>query len=188
MDSVSIILLAIALAMDAFAVSITCGLQNNNAKFKDAIKVALFFGFFQALMPTIGFYSGSNIPFDITVIDHWIAFILLAFIGIHMIMDSLKNDDVYKRDLLKTKTLFLAAIATSIDALAAGFSLSILNTGIKLLILSTGIITALLSFIGVKIGKRIGLVFEHRMELVSGIILILIGCKILFDHLIGFQL
>lgn len=185
MKTTSIILLAIALAMDAFAVSITCGLQKDRANIKNSIKVALFFGIFQALMPLLGYYVGKNIPFDITKVDHWIAFGLLGFIGIHMIKESFNDDEDCKKDLFKTKTLLLAAIATSIDALAAGFSLSLLDADIKLLIITTGLVTAVLSFIGVKIGKRIGKVFESKIELISGVVLILIGLEILLEHLIN---
>lgn len=183
MSSLGIIVLAIALAMDAFAVSITCGMQKTDATIKNSIKVGLFFGIFQALMPILGYFTGNSLPFDITYFDHWIAFVLLGIIGGHMIKESFADEEECTKDLFNTKTLTIAAIATSIDALAAGLSISFLNENIMLLVITTGIVTAALSVIGVKIGKRLGHLFESRIELISGLVLILIGLKILIEHL-----
>lgn len=184
MSSIEIILIAIALAMDAFAVSITCGLSTQHIKLSKILKVGLFFGGFQAIMPLIGYYAGNIIPFDISLFDHWIAFALLAFIGVHMIKESFDPcEDTEKKDIFKTKTLLIAAIATSIDALAAGFSVSLLEANIVLLVWVAGIVTLVISMTGVKIGKRFGHLLETSVELISGIVLILIGLKILIDHL-----
>lgn len=187
MTNVGIILIGVALAMDAFAVSIACGMSRKRIGIYKALKVGLFFGGFQALMPLIGYYTWNLLPFDMSTYDHWIAFGLLAFIGGHMIKESFEvyDDEEDKKDLFKTKNLLIAAIATSIDALVAGFSLSILDLGILLLTVTTGIITLMLSMIGVQIGKRFGKILGNRVELISGLVLIGIGIKILIDHLSG---
>lgn len=183
--------MAVALAMDAFAVSVTCGLCKNQINFSKILKVGIFFGGFQALMPLIGYYACDLLPFDISMYDHWIAFGLLAFIGVHMIKESFNNDDnknITKKDLFETKNLIIASVATSIDALAAGFSLSILNLGILLLTITTGIITLVISIFGVHIGKRFGHILGSKVELISGFVLIGIGLKILTEHLISHSL
>lgn len=183
MGFIELIIISIALAMDAFAVSITCGISNKQPKASQIIKVSLFFGFFQFLMPVIGYFAGCFIPFDITLFDHWIAFGLLSFIGIHMIKES-KEECEEPKDLFRTRTLLIAAIATSIDALAAGFSVSLLDAKISLLAISAGIITFIFSFTGVKLGSKIGHHIEKKAELFSGIVLIIIGIKIVIEHLI----
>ncbi|MGL1893164.1 MAG: manganese efflux pump MntP family protein [Spirochaetaceae bacterium] len=188
MGIIEIILIAIALAIDAFAVSITCGINTKVVRLKNILKVGLLFGLFQAVMPLIGNYAGNMIPFDITTYDHWIAFGLLSIIGIHMIKESrTKNDPLETKkstkDIFGTRTLIFAAIATSIDALAAGFSASLLNAKIILLASSAGIITLILSCIGVYLGRRIGHIFEKKAELLSGIVLILIGVNIVYRHM-----
>ena len=186
MNNIGIVLMAIALAMDAFAVSIACGLCKKKISLNKILKVGLFFGGFQAIMPLIGYYTWNLLPFDMSDYDHWIAFGLLAFIGGHMIKESFEvcDDNKEKKDLFKTKNLLLAAIATSIDALAAGFSLSILNLGILLLTITTGFVTFTMSIVGVQIGKKFGHILESRVEIISGLVLIGIGTKILIDHLI----
>lgn len=184
MKSLEIIIIAVALAMDAFAVSIACGLCKKQVSIVETLKVGLFFGGFQAIMPLIGYYAGLYIPVDFSKFDHWIAFLLLAFIGAHMIKESFEEDEECKPDMFGTKTLLIAAIATSIDALAAGFSIALLEANICLLVITTGIVTFAAGVVGVKIGKRFGHLLESRVELFSGIVLIAIGAKILIEHLL----
>lgn len=185
MGIIETLLIALALAMDAFAVSITCGICGKSINVFKMLKVAIFFAAFQTIMPIIGFTVGDIIPFNIEDFDHWLAFVLLALIGGHMIKESFDKDEEcdIKKDVFKTTTLILAAIATSIDALAAGFSVSILKSGISLLAISAGLITLITSFCGVVIGKKFGHIFEKKIELISGSVLILIGLKILIEHL-----
>ncbi len=187
MGIIETLLISLALAMDAFAVSITCGICGKSINTFKILKVAILFALFQTLMPIIGFYIGYLIPFDIGHIDHWIAFALLGIIGGHMIKESFNKDEdcTQKKDLFKTSTLIIAAIATSIDALAAGFSVSILKSGISLLAISAGIITLITSSLGVLIGRKFGHIFEKKIELISGSVLMLIGLKILIEHLLS---
>lgn len=186
MSVLEAILMSIGLAMDAFAVSICTGLELKNIKLKDVIKVGLWFGFFQALMPFIGYLLGSKFENLITNIDHWVAFVLLAFIGGKMIYEGFHEEEGSYGDL-KFKSMLVLAIATSIDALAIGIAYAFLY-GSKNMILSfslIGIITFIISCLGVKIGNIFGSRFKNMAEVVGGIILILIGTKILFEHLFG---
>lgn len=187
MRAIEIIIIAAVLAIDAFAVSIAYGINSVKCKPFKTLRVGLFFGGFQALMPIIGYYAWDILPFDMGAFDHWIAFILLLFIGVHIIKEAFESDheDKKMRDLFNTRNLLIASIATSIDALAAGFSLSILNTGIALLSISTGIITMSLAMMGVYLGRKMGHILNNKMEVVSGIVLILIGIKILIENLIA---
>ncbi len=185
MGIIETLIISVALAMDAFAVSIACGISKKKISIFNIIKVGLFFGLFQGLMPFLGYIFGNLIPFDITAFDHWIAFVLLGFIGVSMIRESSgsEDDDVSdKKDLFKTWTLFIAAIATSIDALAAGFSFSLLGSGIMLLVISATLITLITSIIGVIVGSRFGHIFEKKIELIAGSVLILLGIKIVIEH------
>lgn len=184
MSILEAVLMSFGLAMDAFAVSICTGLELKNVKLKDAIKVGLWFGFFQALMPLIGYLLGSGFESLITNIDHWVAFVLLLFIGGKMIYESFHEEKGSYGDL-KFKSMFILAIATSIDALAIGIAYVFLY-GSKNMALSfslIGIITFIISVIGVKIGNIFGNKFKNIAEIVGGIILILIGTKILLEHL-----
>ncbi len=184
MSILEAVLMSFGLAMDAFAVSICTGLELKNVKLKDAIKVGLWFGFFQALMPLIGYLLGSGFESLITNIDHWVAFVLLLFIGGKMIYESFHEGKGSYGDL-KFKSMFILAIATSIDALAIGIAYVFLY-GSKNMALSfslIGIITFIISVIGVKIGNIFGNKFKNIAEIVGGIILILIGTKILLEHL-----
>ncbi|QEN04287.1 manganese efflux pump [Thiospirochaeta perfilievii] len=185
MSSLEIILIGIILALDAFAVSISCGLSKKEVTLKEKLKVSFFFGGFQAIMPIIGYYVGNILPFNIDSLDHWIAFSLLTLIGIHMIKESVDSTKQCKINMFRTKTLLLAAIATSIDALAAGFSIYLLDANIELLIISTGLITFVLSYLGVQLGKRLGHISGIKVDLYSGVILILIGIKIVIEHSFG---
>lgn len=182
MSIIDLVLVAIGLAMDAFAVSVTKGLSMKKMKYKNAIKAGVYFGGFQALMPTIGYFLGKRFENLITNIDHWIAFILLIIIGINMIKESF-HETSEENDNFNFKTLFPLAIATSIDALAVGITFAFLKINILTAALLIGIITAIISILGVIIGKKFGDRFEKSAQIIGGIILILIGTKILLQHL-----
>lgn len=183
MSFISIFFTGFALAMDAFAVSVTKGISLKNINFKLAIKIALFFGVFQGLMPLIGWFIGIRFESYIKSIDHWIAFILLGFIGAKMIMDANEDDFSNCNTLINTKELLFLSVATSIDALAAGVSFAFLNEAILPIVLSISVITFILCFLGVLLGSSIGSLFKSYAQIVGGIILILIGFNILNDHI-----
>jgi putative Mn2+ efflux pump MntP len=173
--------LALALSADAMAVSMTSGLMIRNIKINKALKIALYFGFFQAVMPLIGLTFREVM----TSIDHWIAFVLLGLIGGKMIYESLQdNDEEAKYNPLDNSTLFVLAIATSLDALAAGLGLSMLKSSILLACTLIGLITFGLSFCAVFLGHRFGGLFNQKIEILGGLILIVIGSKILCEHLL----
>jgi len=185
MDIISIIFIAFGLAMDAFAVSITSGLTIKQLRVNDALKIAIFFGLFQAIMPLIGWSAGLGFRDFISSIDHWIAFGLLSLIGCKMIYESSKmgiNDK--KKDPLNVYVLLMLSIATSIDALAVGLSLSFLKVSIALPAIIIGVVTFLLSLFGVYFGNRFGHYFEKKIEIIGGLILIGIGIRILINHFI----
>lgn len=182
MDILSLLLLAAALAMDAFSAAVTDGMIVKKIRFYDAIKVGLFFGVFQFLMPCIGNLV-SGVATDIVErFDHWIAFVLLGFLGLHMIWESRSEQEIPKNPL-KNSSLLLAAIATSIDALAAGVTLAAVDTPILFSSAVIGITAFLFSFGGVFIGKKFGGFLGSKAECIGGIILISIGIKTLVEHL-----
>ena len=183
MDLFTLLTLAVGLAMDAFAVSICKGLAMREKVLKKGIIVGLWFGGFQALMPTIGFFLGTQFKDQITSIDHWIAFVLLGLIGINMVKEALSNDEEQADDSIAVKEMFMLAVATSIDALAVGITFAFLNVHIVSAALMIGVCTFLISFAGVKIGNIFGTKYKSKAELAGGIILILLGFKILFEHL-----
>lgn len=182
-----IFLIGVGLSMDAFAVSVCKGLGMNKVNKKHTFIIALFFGGFQALMPLIGWLLGTRFEQYITAVDHWIAFGLLAFIGGKMIFDVLLGHEEEEisagADVLDLKELFMLAVATSIDALAVGISFAFLRIDIFTSILIIGITTFILSIIGVIVGNRFGTKYQDKAALAGGIILILIGTKILLEHL-----
>lgn len=183
MGIVEIIVISVGLAMDAFAVSICKGLSMKKIHWKNVIIISLYFGVFQAIMPIIGYLLGSAFSDFVKSIDHWIAFILLSIIGGNMIKDS-TDDEVEKRnDNVDFKTMIVLAIATSIDALAIGVTFAFFKINILSAISIIGIITFILSFIGVVIGNKFGDKFQNKAEFTGGIILIIIGLKILLEHL-----
>ena len=170
--------------MDAFAVSICKGLAMKKINWKKALIIGLYFGIFQALMPAIGYFLGSTFENLVTNIDHWIAFILLAFIGGNMIKEALaKGENNNCNDNVDFKTMLILAIATSIDALAIGITFAFLNVNLLLAITIIGITTFIISLIGVKLGNKFGRKYESKAGIMGGIILILIGLKILLEHL-----
>ena len=182
-DLLTFLTLAVGLAMDAFAVSICKGLAMREKVLKKGIIVGLWFGGFQALMPTIGFFLGTQFKDQITSIDHWIAFVLLGLIGINMVKEALSNDEEQADDSIAVKEMFMLAVATSIDALAVGITFAFLNVHIVSAASMIGVCTFLISFVGVKIGNIFGTKYKSKAELAGGIILILLGFKILFEHL-----
>lgn len=185
MDFVTILFIGIGLSMDACAVSLAKGMSLNENKIKKyALILAFAFGFFQALMPAIGYFAGSHFAEYIQSIDHWIAFILLGFIGINMIREGKKEkQEDTKIHSISVKDIFLLAIATSIDALAIGVSFAFLKVNLLSAIITIGITTFILSFISVLFGKKLGSLFEKYAEYLGGTILILLGFKILIEHL-----
>lgn len=181
---IQVLIIAVSLAMDALSVSIAGGVQTKKVRIQNALKVALLFGVFQAVMPIIGWVIGDVLKGYIAAIDHWVAFVLLGFIGITMIKESLSNEeDKEKKDMLEIKTLTLLAIATSIDALIVGITLSVLQIPFILSILTIGIVTFILCFFGYLFGSKLGEVFGKRIEILGGVALIAIGAKILIEHL-----
>ncbi len=182
-------LLAVGLSMDAFAVSVCKGLAMKKATLKAEATCGLWFGGFQMLMPVTGFFLGSLFAEAIEAFDHWVAFGLLVIIGINMLKEALEKedesgDDPEKDADLSVKTMFLMAVATSIDALAVGISLAMVGSvNIWLAAAFIGICTCLLSALGVKIGNVFGSRYEKKAELAGGVILILLGVKILLEHL-----
>ena len=187
MGIIELFLIAIGLSMDAFAVAICKGLAMKKSKFKNQLIVGLWFGGFQGLMPLIGYLLGVNFREYIVQIDHWIAFVLLGFIGLNMLKEALGDDEDECEECgdasLDAKSMFPLAVATSIDALAVGITFAFLDVNITLAVSSIGIITCVLSMIGVKIGNIFGTKFKSKAELAGGITLILLGLKILLEHL-----
>ena len=184
MGLVEIILIAVSLAMDAFAVSICKGLSMKKMDWKKAIIIGLYFGLFQGGMPLIGYFLGVGFEESIKFIDHWIAFGLLAFIGGNMIKEALsKKEDDEIDDKVDLKTIVVLAIATSIDALAVGITFAFLNVNIILAVSLIAIITFIISCIGVKLGNVFGDKYEKKAEFAGGLVLVLIGLKILLEHL-----
>ena len=179
-----LLLLAVGLSMDAFAVSICKGLSVKKAGLKQMATCGIWFGGFQALMPLIGFFLGALFYDAISSFDHWVAFGLLALIGINMLREALSKDEEEANDDMSIKTMFVMAVATSIDALAVGISLAMAgNVNIWAAIACIGVITFLMSGLGVKIGNVFGAKFEKKAEAAGGVILILLGLKILLEHL-----
>lgn len=175
--------LALGLSMDAFAVAICKGLAMPRITVRKAAIVGLWFGGFQALMPLLGYLLGVQFKDKITSLDHWIAFILLAFIGINMIREALSQKEERPDASLSFKNMVVLASATSIDALAIGVTFAFLNVQIVPAVSFIGIITFLLSVLGVKLGNVFGIKYKAKAELFGGVILILIGLKILLEHL-----
>lgn len=183
MGLIELFLIAVGLSMDAFAVSVCKGLAMPKCTFKKVAIVGLWFGGFQALMPAIGYVLGAQFQEAIASIDHWIAFVLLALIGGNMIHEALDNDEEEADASLDVKTMFLLAVATSIDALAIGITFAFLKVNIIPAVCFIGIVTFIISFAGVKIGNVFGARYKNKAEIVGGVILILLGLKILLEHL-----
>ena len=180
-------LIGVGLSMDAFAVAICKGLGMHRINYRHTFVIALFFGGFQALMPLIGYFLGSYLADLVNPIDHWIAFVLLAFIGAKMLVDAFKGDEgedaAQAQDKLDLKELLMLAVATSIDALAVGITFAFLEVNIWVAITVIGLTTFVLSLVGVAVGNRFGARYEKPSTVAGGIVLILIGLKILLEHL-----
>ena len=184
MSPFELLFLAIGLSMDAFAVAICKGLSSKHFNQKHAVIIALYFGTFQALMPAIGYLLGSRFQQSITAYDHWIAFILLALIGGNMIKESFDHETETSSPSIHFQEMLILAIATSIDALAVGESFAMVGAmNIYLSVLLIGAITAVISCAGLYIGNFFGSRYKKPSEITGGVILILIGIKILIEHL-----
>jgi putative Mn2+ efflux pump MntP len=184
MNLIELLLLAVGLSMDAFAVAVCAGLTMKKAALKKMLAVGLYFGVFQALMPLIGYLTAALFADQIISYDHWIAFVLLCFLGGKMIFGSFKKEDRQDEETsLKPAKMLPLALATSIDALAVGVSFAFLRVSIAPAVLFIGITTLVISMIGVKIGNVFGTKFKSKAELAGGFILIFIGLKILIEHL-----
>ena len=183
MDLISVVLIAIGLAMDAFAVSICKGLAMKTPSLRSMIIIGIWFGGFQMLMPIVGYYLGESFYQYIADIDHWVAFGFLLLIGLNMIREALTGEEEDVDDSIGFKIMLLLAIATSIDALAVGISIAMEGADIWVDASIIGIITLIISIIGVKLGSIVGDRYSSKAELAGGIILILIGLKILLEGL-----
>jgi len=183
MDSISIIFISVSLAMDAFAVSIANGMTTTLKKRKNALIMASFFSVFQMLMPIAGWLAGLAMAELVMGVDHWVAFSLLTIIGVKMIYESSKKEKSEQDSRLHIHTLLTLSVATSIDALMVGLSFAFLETAIAIPIAAIGIVTFTLSFVGYLFGNVLGKIFKNKIKTMGGIILILIGVKILFEHL-----
>ncbi|MBN2858162.1 MAG: manganese efflux pump [Candidatus Delongbacteria bacterium] len=185
MSLIEIFLLGLALSADAFAVSIAAGICSPQVKAGDKLKMSAFFGVFQGIMPIAGWYAGFLFISYMRAFDHWIAMGLLSFIGIKMIIESRKPEDCKTFCYFDLRPLFVMAVATSIDAMAAGLSILVLGEQIMFPALFIAAITFIVSLVGVNIGRKAGRKLGQSAELVGGIVLILIGVKIVLDAYIG---
>ncbi len=186
MQLVNISAIAVALAMDAFAVSIATGVSLKDVSFRQTFRLSWHFGLFQAMMPVIGWGAGLSIRVYIERYDHWVAFVLLAFVGINMIREAFRHDkgEEQKKDPTKGVTLVILSVATSVDALAVGLSISILNVSIWTPALIIGIVAGIFTIVGLQIGKKIGSAtrLSRYAGAIGGIVLLAIGFKILHEH------
>ena len=187
MGIAELLLIAVGLSMDAFAVSVCRGLGMRRLNLRTAAVLALFFGCFQALMPLVGWALGSQLMWLIAPVDHWVAFVLLAFIGGKMLWEAFHEDDegcgCEDTSAIDLREFLVLAVATSIDALAAGISFAALNVDIVASVSLIGVITFALSFVGVAVGHFFGARYERPASVVGGVVLILIGLKVLLEHL-----
>ena len=183
MSLIELFLIAVGLSMDAFAVSICKGLYVRKAEPRHSLIVGAYFGGFQALMPAIGYVLGRQFESLITSVDHWIAFVLLGIIGGNMIREALKGEQEELDDSFTFRTMLPLAIATSIDALAMGVTFAFLQVQIVPAVLFIGVTTFVLSAVGLKVGNVFGAKYKSRAELFGGVVLVLMGIKILLEHL-----
>lgn len=183
MSFLELLLVAVGLSMDAFAVAVCRGLEMRRIDYRQALLIAVFFGGFQALMPVVGYLLGAGFEHYISAFDHWIAFALLAFIGGKMIWEAVRGGEEEQPQELDLKMLLMMAVATSIDALAVGITFAFLRMDILSSALTIGATTFLISFGGVAAGNRFGARYKQKAEIVGGVVLVLIGEKILLEHL-----
>ena len=183
MQVLTLLIIAVGLSMDAFAVSICKGLSICKVHPKNALSVALWFGGFQALMPVLGYFLGVSFADFVSTVDHWIAFVLLAVIGGKMVKESFEKDDSCEVNPdFSFKTMFAMAVATSIDALAVGVSFAFLKVNIWTAVLMIGLTTGVLSAVGIYLGNLFGSRYKSKAEFVGGLILVGMGLKILLEH------
>jgi len=184
MNIFEILMIAVGLAMDAFAVSVAAGTSGKLEGKRGVFRLSFHFGLFQAFMPVIGWAAGITVAHLISAVDHWIAFGLLAFVGGRMIHSAMQTDtETFQADPSRGASLVLLSVATSIDALAVGLSLAMINVSIWYPCVIIGLVTAAMSVIGIRAGRYFGQKLGHRMAFAGGVILILIGLKILVSHL-----
>jgi len=182
MDLATLALVAVALGIDAFAVSLSAGAYLVKANARQTFRLAFHFGLFQFMMPILGWLAGASFADHMRQVDHWIAFGLLALIGGKMIIESFAGDERIKKDVSRGWSLVALSVATSIDALAVGLSLSFIEVRIVFPAVLIGVVAGLMSLIGVRLGERVSGLFGARMELVGGVVLILIGVRIALQH------
>lgn len=180
-----VVVIAVGLAMDAFAVAISSGAAVRPMQFKYALRIAVFFGLFQALMPLVGWLGGMELKKIISGVDHWIVFALLVLIGSRMIIVSIKPEQKKQNQKVRTPMLLMLSLATSMDALAVGLGFSFMQMEIIVPVVIIGVVTFILSFLGVWIGSCCGHLIGRRFEAIGGLILIAMGFKILIGHLAG---
>jgi putative Mn2+ efflux pump MntP len=180
-----LLLIAVGLSMDAMAVSLCAGAAGYTATPRPALRISFHFGFFQAAMPILGWLAGSAVATRVAGIDHWLAFFLLAFVAFRMVRSGLRSDALDPAcDPTRGSNLLLLSVATSIDAMAVGFSMALLSTPILLPALGIGLVTFLLSYLATHMGRQLSVRFGKRMEVVGGLVLGLIGLRILLGHLL----
>ena len=183
---IDVLLLAVGLAMDACVVSAGAGASGRSAGGRATFRLGFHFGLFQFLMPILGWFAGLTIAGAIAAVDHWIAFVLLAIVGGRMIRSGLKGEeDSGAGDPSKGWSLVMLSLATSIDALAVGFSLAMIGVDIWFPAVVIGVVTAVMSVAGLRLGTALGARFGHKMEIAGGVILIFVGARIVFEHLTG---
>ncbi|MFH1907801.1 MAG: manganese efflux pump MntP family protein [Chloroflexota bacterium] len=181
-----VLLIAFSMAMDAFAVCLGAGTQQQTSGARPTFRLSFHFGLFQFLMPVVGWFAGATIVRYIAAYDHWVAFALLAFVGVRMIRSGLdKNHETHQNDPSRGWSLILLSIAVSIDALAIGLSLALIGVTIWYPAVVIGVVTGLVSWLGLRLGNVLGGKFGKRMEIAGGIMLILIGVRIVVSHLLA---
>jgi putative Mn2+ efflux pump MntP len=187
MDLLSLLAIALALAMDAFAVALATGLALGRLTGRHLFRLGFHFGLFQAMMPVVGWLAGLTVQRWIAAYDHWLAFALLVFVGGKMIHEALARDPAVAREADPTRgmSLVLLSLATSIDALAVGLTLAVLRVSIWLPALVIGLVAGVLTVTGMLLGRRVGALWGPRIEVVGGLVLIAIGLKILAEHLLA---
>lgn len=182
MGIAELVIIAVGLSMDAFAVSIGKGLSLRQIKLRHVLSVGLWFGGFQALMPLIGYLLGATFTAVVSDFDHWIAFFLLGIIGFNMIRDSFSKEEEKHDDDFSFRTMLMLAVATSIDALAVGVSFAFLSVDLWISVVLIGLITFAFSAVGLKIGNIFGNKYKSKAEFTGGVVLVLMGVKILVEH------
>jgi putative Mn2+ efflux pump MntP len=184
MSFLEVLLMAVGLAMDCFAVSLGIGTTRYANGRRPLFRLSFHFGLFQALMPVLGWLAGTQVASLIAAVDHWIAFGLLAFVGVRMICSGLDaHAESHSKDPSRGRMLIILSVATSIDAFAIGLSLAMLQVQILLPVVAIGLVAGALSLVGLRVGNRLGLAFGKRMEIIGGGILIIIGLRVLISHL-----